>query len=363
VKLGSINELGRVATPYRDEVEAAIRRVLDRGWYVLGPEVEAFERELSEYLQTSHVVGVASGTDALILALRVAGAEGRMVVLAANAGMYATLAVLQVGGEPVFVDVDPQLALMDLDAARRLIEGGDLAAVVVTHLYGRMHALEGLVACARRHGVVVIEDCAQAHGARRNGALAGTVGDLGCFSFYPTKNLGALGDAGAVATRDAAMAATLRQLRQYGWTEKYRVGRPGGMNSRLDELQAAVLRTRLPHLDSWNRMRRDVATWYRHAIRHGDVFVPPFDDSYVAHLMVVRVRDRPRFTAHLRAAGVPFEIHYPLPDHRQPVVADRFVGVDLPHTVDWAREVVTLPCFPGMTREEVEFVAGAVNAW
>ena len=363
MKLESINDLSRITEPHRDEIDAAIRRVVDRSRFVLGPEVEAFESELAEYLHIPHVVGLSSGTDALVLALRVAGTEGRRVALAANAGMYATLAVLAVGAQPVFVDVDPQVALMDLDAARSLIEAGDFAAVVVTHLYGRMHALDALVASARRRGVAVIEDCAQALGARRDGAMAGTVGDFGCFSFYPTKNLGALGDAGAVATRDARMAETLRQLRQYGWIEKYRVGRLGGMNSRLDELQAAVLRARLPRLESWNRMRRDVAAWYVQTICHPRVFVPPFDDSHVAHLLVVRVEDRTAFTTHLRNAGVPYAIHYPVPDHRQAAVAGRFAAIELPHTEAWAREVVTLPCFPGMTREEVDFVVAAINAW
>jgi aminotransferase EvaB len=363
MRLESVNDLARITAPHRDEIAAAFRRVVDRGCYVLGPEVEAFERELAEYLEMPHVVGVASGTEALVLALRVVGAEGRRVVLTANAGMYATLAVLAVGAEPVFVDVDPLTALMDLDAAQRLIDAGDLAAVVVTHLYGRMHALAGLAAHARRHGVAVIEDCAQAHGARHDGAMAGSVGDLGCFSFYPTKNLGALGDAGAVATRDASRSEALRQLRQYGWIEKYQVGRLGGMNSRLDEMQAAVLRTRLPRLDSWNRMRREVAARYSKSIRHPRIFVPPLDDSHVAHLLVVRVEDRTGFTAYLRRAGVPFAIHYPIPDHRQPAVAERFAAIQLPHTEAWAREVVTLPCFPGMTREEVDFVATAINDW
>jgi dTDP-4-amino-4,6-dideoxygalactose transaminase len=326
--------------------------------------VEAFEREFASYLGVNYVVGVANGTDALLLALRAVGAEGKGVVVAANAGMYGTLAVLDLDCQPVFVDVDPKTALIDLDAAVNAIDKGGFSAVIVTHIYGRMQDIEGFVRYARSHGVVVIEDCAQAHGAHRGNAMAGTVGDVGCFSFYPTKNLGALGDGGALVTNDALIAEKLRQLRQYGWTQKYRVTCLGGKNSRLDELQAAVLRTRLPHLDNWNAARRAIAERYAAMIEHPKVFVPPVGGTeYVAHLMVVRVKDRDAFLNHLRAIGVPFDIHYPIPDHWQPAMASGYADVCLPETEAWAREVVTLPCFPGMTESEVDFIASAINRW
>jgi len=194
--------------------------------------------------------------------------------------------------------------------------------------------------------------------------MAGTVGDVGCFSFYPTKNLGALGDGGALVTNDDSLAAKLRQLRQYGWSEKYRVTILGGKNSRLDELQAAVLRTRLPHLDEWNSARRTIAQRYAAMIDHPKVFVPPLGSTeYVAHLMVVRVKDRGVLLAHLRSAGIPFDIHYPIPDYKQPAIADGYAYVDLPETEAWAREVVTLPCFPGMTEQEIDYIASAINRW
>lgn len=359
-----ITDLSRFDAPNRDEIIAAIRRVVERGWYILGPEVEAFEQEFAAYLGVGYAVGVANGTDALLLALRAVGTEGKRVIVAANAGMYGTLAALDMGCQPIFVDVDPKTALIDLDAASRVINRAEVGAVIITHLYGRMHELEEFAHYAKSHGVAVIEDCAQTHGARRGKTMAGTVGDIGCFSFYPTKNLGALGDGGSLVTNDASLAAKLRHLRQYGWTEKYRVAMLGGKNSRLDELQAAVLRARLPHLDEWNVERRTIAHRYAAMIDNPRVFVPSVGGAeYVAHLMVVRVKERDAFLTYLRSAGIPFDIHYPIPDYQQPAVAGDYTDVNLPETEAWAREVVTLPCFPGMTESEVDYISSAINRW
>lgn len=361
-RLKGVSDLSRFDAPFRENILSAVRRVIERGWYILGPEVEAFEREFAAYLGVNHVVGVGNGSDALLLALRAVGAASKPVIVAANAAMYGTLAILDLGGQPVFVDVDPKTALIDLDAAAQIIGRGEVGAVIVTHLYGRMHNLGNFVGYARSHGVAVIEDCAQSHGARMDNLTAGTVGDVGCFSFYPTKNLGALGDGGALVTNDAALAAKLRQLRQYGWTEKYRVANLGGKNSRLDELQAAVLRVRLPHLDEWNAARRAIAERYAAMIDNPKVVVPQVGGGeYVAHLMVVRVKQRDAFLSYLRSAGVPFDIHYPIPDHRQPAIAGDYADVNLPETESWAREVVTLPCFPGMTESEVDYIASVIN--
>jgi dTDP-4-amino-4,6-dideoxygalactose transaminase len=360
----SINDLSRSGADLTETTVFALRGVMQRGWFVLGREVQAFESEFAQYLGVKHAVGVASGSDALLLALRASEIDGTRVIVAANAGAYGTLAVLAAGGKPVFVDVEPQTGLMDLEAASRAIALGDIAAVIVTHLYGRMHSMEDFIKAAKSKGVVVIEDCAQAHGARHKGIAAGAVGDIGCFSFYPTKNLGALGDAGAVVTSNAAVAERLTRLRQYGWSEKYRIGLRGGINSRMDEIQAAVLRLRLTQLEHWNEERREVARRYASGISNHRVVVPPVGESeYVAHLFVVRTSDRASLLHHLRARGVPFDIHYPIPDHHQPALALSFVGCSLPETEAWASEVVTLPCFPGMTPEEVDAVVSAVNAW
>lgn len=360
----SINDIDRWSRPLTGETIAAVNRVVERAWFVLGPEVEQFEREFAQYLHVNHVVSVGNGSDALALALRAVGVEGKKVIACANAGAYGTLAVLACGASPVFVDVERETGLMDLALAEKTMAVGEIAAVIVTHLYGRMHSLDRFVQVARRNRVVVIEDCAQAHGARRGACFAGTIGDIGCFSFYPTKNLGALGDAGAIATNDGEIAARVAKLRQYGWTEKYRIGLTGGKNSRLDELQAAILRTRLPHLDIWNEQRREVATGYRDAIAHPDVFIPPIGgEEYVAHLFVVRVRNRLSFVDHLRKHKVPFDIHYPIPDHQQPAFADNFGSASLPETAAWAQNVVSLPCFPGMRDEELRFVSNVINEW
>jgi|SRR5215813_2056717 len=360
----SINELSRWSADSTEATVLALRGVMQRGWFVMGGEVQAFENEFAQYLGVRHAVGVASGSDALLLALRAVGIDGGRVIVAANAGAYGTLAVLAAGGRPVFVDVEAQTGLMDLEAASATVALGGIAAVIVTHLYGRMHAMADFVKFAKSKGAAVIEDCAQAHGARHNGIAAGAVGDVGCFSFYPTKNLGALGDAGAVVTSNPSVAERLTRLRQYGWSEKYRIGLLGGINSRMDEMQAAVLRLRLPQLERWNEERRGVAQRYLTGISNPRVVVPPVGESeYVAHLFVVRTSDRASLLHHLSARGVPFDIHYPVPDHQQPALAPSFADCSLPETEAWAREVVTLPCFPGMTLEEVDTVVSVVNAW
>jgi dTDP-4-amino-4,6-dideoxygalactose transaminase len=238
-------------------------------------------------------------------------------------------------------------------------------AVIVTHLYGRVADLDAIGRVASERGLALIEDCAQAHGARRGTQMAGTVGAIGCFSFYPTKNLGALGDAGALVTSDEALAAKITTLRTYAWRGKYRVAAPGGMNSRMDELQAAVLRVKLPHLDAWNQTRRTIAQRYANAIANAAIALPPpIDDAVcadVAHLYVVRTRWRDELRAHLAAAGVATDIHYPVPDHRQPPWSDGAKA--LTRTERACAEVLSLPCYPELTDSEIAAVAAACNSW
>jgi len=360
-----VNDLRAHLECRRQGILDALARVIDRGWVVLGPEVEAFERSFAHYAGASCCVGVGNGTDALELALRaLAVAPGQRVATAANAGMYATAAILAIGAEPLFLDVDAEFGhLRAADVAKALDAGA--AAVVVTHLYGRMAAeLPHIVEICRRRGVPVIEDCAQAHGARAHGKMAGCHGSAGCFSFYPTKNLGAIGDAGAILTDDAALAQRVRQLRQYGWGEKYHARLRGGRNSRLDEVQAAVLSCLLPELDAMNSRRKAIARAYFSGLRHPALHVPvPGDEDDVAHLFVVRTAKRDRLRAWLEKQGVKAEIHYPIPDYRQAALAGDRSWVSLPNTERLAAEVLTLPCYPELDDLAVQRIIEAVNAW
>jgi dTDP-4-amino-4,6-dideoxygalactose transaminase len=342
----------------------AARRVVAGGWYVLGGEVDAFEREFAAWCGTRHAIGVGNGSDALELAIASLGLPaGAQVAVAPNAAMYATLAIVANGLEPLFVDVDPRRATIDPQALASALTPRT-RAIVSTHLYGTLADMVAIDSIAREHGLAVIEDCAQAHGASRDGRRAGSFGTLACFSFYPTKNLGALGDGGAVVTSDDALAARVRQLRQYGWKEKYDVTVARGRNSRLDEMQAAFLRLKLPLVDGWNARRRAIAARYARDIRHPAIEVPPVHgDDQVAHLCVVRSERRDALRAHLAACGIGVDVHYPIPDHRQPVFGERYAALSLPVAERLARTSLSLPCFAELDDAEVDFVVDASNRW
>lgn len=361
-----VNALDRHITPLAEQLQRAAADVIASGYFVLGPSVKAFEREFAEWCGVGDCVGVANGTEALELGLRSLGIDqGKSVALVGNAAMYGTTATLACGAEPVFVDVDPVTLLMDPQALEAILSTRRIDVVIVTHLYGRLAYMPAFLALAQKHGFAILEDCAQAHGAAdAAGRKAGSFGQAACFSFYPTKNLGALGDGGAVVTNDATLASTLRQLRQYGWTAKYRNELAGGRNSRLDEMQAAFLRVLLPHLDDWNARRRDVANRYSREIRHDRISVPPTGGAeYVAHLFVIRTNSRAALQAHLAEAGVSTEVHYPTPDYRQPLFGDLHTDTVLPVTEETCRTVLTLPCFPELTDAEVTRVIEACNQW
>jgi len=343
-----------------EELAAAVDRVTRSGWYVLGEETSAFERELGDYLGVAHVVGVASGTDALELAFTaLGGGPGQEVVTVANAGGYSALAARRCGMHVRFADVEER----DLLASSRTIEEAltpRTAIVVVTHLYGKMAPVAAICDLCRSRGIAVVEDCAQAVGAHTSGRYAGSFGDAAAFSFYPTKNLGAIGDGGAVVSCDEEVAARARRLRQYGWGVKYRVEEDGGMNSRLDEIQAAVLRVRLPRLDELNRRRREIAGRYANALASSAVaMAQDGGGDYVAHLAVVRTQRRAAFADGLRARGVSTAVHYPVPDHRQKIIGTPTVR--LPVTEEAAGQILTLPCFPELEREEIEILCAALS--
>jgi aminotransferase EvaB len=346
----------------RSKLDAAIARVLDGGRYVHGPEHELFEVEFRDYLGVRHCVGVASGTDALELALKAVGCrEGDEVVTAPNAGFYSTTAARAAGARAAYADVDSETLTLSAATLERALTK-ETRAVVVTHLYGLMADNEPIVELCRDRGIAVVEDCAQAVGARRDGRCAGTFGDAAAFSFYPTKNIGALGDGGLVATNDHRVAEEVRLLRQYGWESKYRVVKSGGRNSRLDELQAAILRARLPHVDGWNARRREIVARYAQALPESAGRLVSLDgEAYVAHLAVVLTTDREAVQSRLAAAGIGTDVHYRIPDHRQPVFGTTFSDVHLPVTESAVEHVLTLPCFPELTDEEVDHVCGVLS--
>ena len=343
-------------------IRPVVEQVLARGNFVLGPAVDAFEAEFAAYCGVNDCVGVGNGTDALELALRAFDCmAGDEVVTVANAGMYASSANRSVGAMPRFVDIDPVRLTMD-PVALELSLSAPAKAIVVTHLYGRLADMKALLAVADAHGVPIIEDCAQAHGAACGGRQAGAWGEVGCFSFYPTKNLGAIGDGGAIVTNNGDLAKALRSLRQYGWQEKYYASRKGGRNTRLDELQAAVLGAKLPLLDRMNASRRAVAARYMAGLAKCDLTLPPeLDTADVAHLFVVRSRARAALRQALQEGGVVTDVHYPVPDHQQKAFSGLpFCAVSLPETERLANEVLTLPCFPEITDAEIETVISTV---
>jgi dTDP-3-amino-3,4,6-trideoxy-alpha-D-glucose transaminase len=352
-------DLRRESAALRAELEAAIARVVDSGRYLLGEEVSSFEAEFGVAVGAEHAVGVASGTDAVELALRAVGVEaGDEVITQANTCVPTVTGIVRSGASPALCDADPASGTMDLDSLEAAI-GERTRAVVPVHLYGQCADVEAIVELCEPRGIAVVEDCAQAHGAELRGRPAGTIGAAGAFSFYPTKNLGALGDGGAVVTGDPEVAERLFRLRHYGQVDRYR-HESFGVNSRLDEIQAAVLRAKLPHLTDWTERRRRIAQVYSEALRGGGVeplAVLP-DRGHVFHLYVARAPDRERFQQALADRGVATLIHYPIPIHRQaPFVGLADGPVPLQGSEKLCRTVVSLPLFPGLTDAEAEHVA------
>lgn len=346
------------------DLSVAVSRVLDSHWYVLGTEVAQFESEFADYIGIRHCVSVANGTDALELGLKALGVRpGDAVVCVANAGFYGSAAARSIGAVPLYVDVDRTTLTMCPQALAQALIARP-AAVIVTHLYGQLADVGHIVALCRAANVPLIEDCAQAHGARREGKMAGSFADIGCFSFYPTKNLGAIGDGGAVVTSNDEVASRLRTLRQYGWSSKYEVTFQGGRNSRLDEIQAAVLRQKLPQLNRQNAERRRIACRYNKAFSQLPLQCPPSTaEDFVAHLYVIRTSRREALRAHLREHRVATDVHYPIPDTRQPAYSTSGVPQPLPVTDAASGAVLSLPCFPGMTDGEVAHVIAAVRSF
>jgi dTDP-4-amino-4,6-dideoxygalactose transaminase len=343
-------------------IRAAIDRVIASGWFVLGPEVEAFEAEFAAASQAPYAVGVGTGTDAITLILRGLGiGPGDEVITPPLSAAYSALAVMMAGARPVFADIDPERLTLDPQAAAAAITSRT-RAIMPVHLYGQaadMHALEALAA---RHNLALIEDAAQAHLATAGGRAVGTIGIAAATSFYPTKNLGAFGDGGAVITRDAQLAARIKRLRNGGQTSRYHHQEPGA-NSRLDEMQAAILRARLPFLAGWTARRRAIAAQYRGGLASAPVRVPrEFDDGHVYHLFPVLAGEREAFQTHCGARRVETLIHYPVPIPRQPAVAS--TNPDMCAVADRVcAEIVSLPMYPALTDAQAARVIDAVSSF
>jgi dTDP-4-amino-4,6-dideoxygalactose transaminase len=352
-------DLKRQIAPLRSEIDEAFRRVLDSGMYVLGPQVEAFENELAAFLGCAYCVGVANGTEAIAIALMACGIGAGDQVITADITAYPTVTgICMSGADPVVADIDPATGLLDPGGVESRITSATKALLPV-HLYGQSCDLTRLLDIARRHDLLVVEDCAQAIGARWLGRRVGTIGDVGCFSFYPTKNLGALGDAGAVTTDSDEIARQARVLRNCGQTDRYHHVAPG-LNSRLSELQASLLRVKLSRIEAWNERRRQIAGVYRAGLRGVDTLHTPEGSDSVWHLFPVRAGSRDAFRAAMLERGVQTLVHYPRAVSRQPTFPGTRPAAS-PRSDDFATEVVSLPIYPELTDWEVDHVVAAAN--
>ena len=363
----------------KPELDAAIARVLDSGWYILGKEVAAFEQEFAAYLERPEgrgqktegspqskidCVAVNSGTDALHLALRACEVgPGDEVITVSHTAVATVAAIRLTGATPVLVDIDPATYTMAPAAVEAALTPRTKALLPV-HLYGHPAAMDTLLAIAKQAGVPLIEDCAQAHGAQYQGEMVGTLGDLACFSFYPTKNLGALGDGGAVVGRNAALMAKIRSLREYGWTPQARyISQSEGLNSRLDEMQATLLRVKLRYLDEWNDARRHLAALYADHLPPSLIKpVEQPDSHHVYHLYVVRVANRDAFRQAMQAAGAATAIHYPAAVHHQPAYqGGNIICHSMTTTEQILPQIVTLPMYPQLTAEQALTICQAAT--
>ena len=350
--------------------ETAIRAALDRtlisGWYVLGKEVEAFEEEFATFHGKGfRSVGVGNGTDAIALALRALGlGQGEEVVTVSHTAVATVAGIEQAGCVPVFVDVDPCTRCMNPEELPQAISQ-ETKAIVVVHLYGQPAPMPEILRFARERGLLVVEDCAQAHGASIGEQKVGTFGDAATFSFYPTKNLGALGDGGTILTADKAVADEARSLRQYGWNDR-RESLTTGINSRLDELQAAILRAKLPELEADNELRRSLASRYLDRLGGSSLTLPSIaeEETHAMHLFVVESDNRDALLTHLRERGIGTAVHYPLPVHLQAAYRGRLRGADdLPVTETLGQRVLSLPLYPELPAEAVERTCKAILEW
>ncbi|MBM4307480.1 MAG: DegT/DnrJ/EryC1/StrS family aminotransferase [Deltaproteobacteria bacterium] len=355
-------DLTRQYKEIESEILFATKRVFEKGRFILGEEVSAFEEEFAQYCGVRYGVGVNSGTDALYLALKAAGiGKGDEVITVANSFIASALAISFTGAKPLFVDIEPDTHTMDPNALENLLQKRrrkGIKAILPVHLYGHPAEMDSIIEIANRYHLTVIEDACQAHGAVHQGEKAGSFGAMGCFSFYPTKNLGCYGDGGMVVTDDKKLYERLKLLRCYGEKKKYEHILQGG-NSRLDEAQAAILRVKLRYLDQWNNQRREKALFYKKELEGAGVVCPVEKEEYrpVYHLFVVRAKKRDGLQRFLKEKAIDTLIHYPIPIHLQKAYKDLgYRRGDLPVTEKVAREIISLPFFPEITKPEIEEV-------
>lgn len=348
----------------KPEVDAAIQRVLDSGYFILGPEVAAFEKKTAAYLGVAHGIGVASGTDALLLALHALEiGPGDEVILPAYT-FFATIGtVLHVGATPVLVDIDKQTYCIDIEQTRAKMTSAT-KAIIPVHLYGQAAEMDDLAEIAREHDLSIIEDNAQAFGAEYKGRKTGGIGDIGCLSFFPSKNLGGYGDGGMIVTDNAELAEKVRMLRAHGWKKKY-FPKILGYNSRLDALQAAVLRVKLKYIDRWNDGRREVAHTYSDALADFPNLATPYEApnrKHVYHLYILQMTNRDQVQEQLKEAGIGTSIYYPQPLHlAEPCLDLGYKEGDFPVTEKASRETLAIPVYPEMTAEQIEYVLDVVK--
>jgi dTDP-4-amino-4,6-dideoxygalactose transaminase len=354
----------------QEEIDRAVARTLQSGWYILGEELAAFEREFAAYCGVRHAVGVGSGTEALHLALRACGVQaGDLVITVPHTAVPTVCAIVSASARPVFVDIDPQTFNLDPERLRACLKAQRspfrAKAVIPVHLYGQPADMKPILEIAAEYGLKVIEDCAQAHGAEYTGRKVACLGAAGCFSFYPTKNLGAYGDAGMVVTNSDEVAEQVRMLRNYGEEAKYR-NRIQGFNSRLDEIQAALLRTKLKHLDEWVAARRRHASLYGQLLARTPLTLPEEASQarHAYHLYVVRSSSRDRLQQHLKDHGVGTSVHYPMPIHYQQAYLHLgYSPGDFPEAERACREILSLPLYPELTEEGIRYVSSVIGSF
>lgn len=345
----------------KEEIDAAISKALSSGYYILGPETSAFENEFADYVGVSHCIGVGNGTDAIHIALKACGiGPGDEVITVSHTAVATISAIILTGARPVFADISPDSYTMDVSHLEALLSE-NTKAIIPVHLYGHPANMPEIMKIAQKAGVKVIEDCAQAHGASISEQKVGTFGDLACFSFYPTKNLGAMGDGGAVVSNNPELAKNVRLLREYGWEEKF-ISQINGFNTRLDELQAAVLRVKLQHLDAFNNSRKDIAEIYKAELAETALVLPSQAEfcEHVYHLFVIRTDKRDALKSHLEQREIQAGIHYPVPVHlQQPYRVD---GLQLEQTERICNEILSLPMYPELG-DKLSDVVDAVKSF
>jgi dTDP-4-amino-4,6-dideoxygalactose transaminase len=345
---------------HKAEIDVAISRVLEKGWYILGEEVLAFENELSAFIGVDHAIGVGNGTDALHLALRACDIRAGDEVITVSHTAVATVAAIELAGAtPVLVDIEPDFYTLDPGQLQKAISS-KTKAIILVHLYGQSADLEAVLKIAKQHNIRVIEDCAQAIGTLYKNRRVGSFGDLACFSFYPTKNLGAIGDGGMVVTNDRSLAKKVRELREYGWNES-RLSQFAGVNSRLDELQAAVLRVKLRYLDENNAKRQNLAKLYNQGISR--LLLPQIrsESTHVYHQYVVRCSQRNKLLSHLKADHCAAGVHYLVPVHLQPAYLRGQSKIHLPVTEQLVNEIISLPMYPELSNDNVQKVIQSIE--